>query len=363
MTTVGPCNAGDVHDRKIQAAKRDDHHVVVAYDRAMLGQDRLDARHNVRGRAEIHHVLSRTPRRTNSLLGKLAKPRGPTGREVHANGAQTSSLPLATPDASNRTISEPTRQPGSYAVTARMTRSEPPPCRKPAGQHTQTGTDASVGWTLGELTTTQRTRSGRWKRCSGSCRTRPHRPLRLRSGAASALPASSTTSRPRSSSRRTELAPPCTSWAIDSESTDAPSGRSSPVTLFAGAEFPTSEGTTLDLGDQRRVDLARKVRDLGYSGPFPLPRDPEVAQRARDNMLVLEAVTKAEIERRASTYVSADLVPEATEQVTRKWVRKSIASLREQLNATTELSLNGPDLFASEGLVPRSEADEEQRSS
>lgn len=103
------------------------------------------------------------------------------------------------------------------------------------------------------------------------------------------------------------------------------------------------------------------MRDLGYSGPFPLPRDPEVAQRARDNMLVLEAVTKAEIERRASTYVSADLVPEATEQVTRKWVGKSIASLREQLNATTELSLN--DLFASEGLVPRSEADEEQRSS
>jgi hypothetical protein len=68
-------------------------------------------------------------------------------------------------------------------------------------------------------------------------------------------------------------------------------------------------------------------------------------------MLVLEAMTWSEIERRASTYVSADLVPEATEQVSRKWVSMSIAALRESLSETG-LDVNGPDLFAPSGLVP-----------
>lgn len=127
------------------------------------------------------------------------------------------------------------------------------------------------------------------------------------------------------------------------------------VALFGGTEYPTSEGGTVDLKDQRRVDLARKVRDLGYTGPLPLPTDPALAQTIRDQMLVLEAVTKADIERRASTYVSADLVPEVTDQVTRKWVGKSIAALREHLNESTDLTVNGPDMFKTSGLVPPSE--------
>lgn len=122
--------------------------------------------------------------------------------------------------------------------------------------------------------------------------------------------------------------------------------------LFAGNEYPTPDGGTVDLTDPRRVDLARKVRDLGYTGPFPLPTDPAQAQTLRDKMLVLEAVTRQDIERRASAYVSADLVPEVVDQVTRKWVGKSIAALREHLNQTTDLTVNGPDMFTTKGLVP-----------
>jgi hypothetical protein len=122
--------------------------------------------------------------------------------------------------------------------------------------------------------------------------------------------------------------------------------------LFAGNEFPTADGGVIDLGDPRRVDLARRVRDLGYTGPVPLPRDPAAAQRVRDHMLVLEATMRSEIERRASTYVSADLVAEVTEQVIRRWVSTSIAGFRERLSETTSVNVNGPDLFITEGLVP-----------
>lgn len=122
--------------------------------------------------------------------------------------------------------------------------------------------------------------------------------------------------------------------------------------LFADTEYPTPDGNTVDLRDHRRIDLARKVRDLGYTGPFPLPTEPATAQKVRDEMLVLEAVTKAEIEQRASSYVNADLVPDVTEQVLRKWVGKSIAGLRDHLSAATDLAINGPDLFTTTGLVP-----------
>lgn len=124
--------------------------------------------------------------------------------------------------------------------------------------------------------------------------------------------------------------------------------------LFADAEFPTPDGNKVDLHDQRRVQLARKVRELGYTGPMPLPTDPTVAQRVRDEMLVLEAVTRSEVERRATGYVNAELVEEVTGHVVRNWVGKSIASLRDHLKDETGISINGPDLFVTDGLVPPS---------
>ena len=47
--------------------------------------------------------------------------------------------------------------------------------------------------------------------------------------------------------------------------------------LFAGNEFPSAYGGTIDLGGSAQVELARKIRDVGYTGPIPLPRDPKTA--------------------------------------------------------------------------------------
>ena len=75
-------------------------------------------------------------------------------------------------------------------------------------------------------------------------------------------------------------------------------------------------------------------------------------------MLVLQATTRSEIERRSSTYVSADLVPEATEQVLRMWLGRSIAALREHISENAGMEVHGPDLFKPNGLVPRSGGDD-----
>lgn len=135
----------------------------------------------------------------------------------------------------------------------------------------------------------------------------------------------------------------------------ATAGDTGQEALFAGSQFPTPDGGVVDLQDTRRADLARRIRDTGYTGPMPLLRDPAQAGSTRDAMIVLETLTKAEVERRANGYVNAELAEEVTAQVMRKWLGASIASLREQLADAADIAINGPDLFHTEGLVPPSE--------
>lgn len=123
--------------------------------------------------------------------------------------------------------------------------------------------------------------------------------------------------------------------------------------LFGATVTATSDGGSLDLLDPRRVDLARHVRTLGLTGPFVMPRDPATAQAVHHEVIALEATTRREIERRAGHLASMDLVDEITEHVMRTWVGHSISQVRRHLNDSTDVSVSGPNLFSTEGLVPR----------
>lgn len=122
--------------------------------------------------------------------------------------------------------------------------------------------------------------------------------------------------------------------------------------LFGQHTYSVATGGSVDLRDHRRVELASRVRTYGYLGPIPIPDDSGTCDAIRDDMVRVDATTTAEIERRATIHVSADLVPEVTASVRQLWISRSIASVRDRLNAAEEGVMNGPDLFSTEGLVP-----------
>lgn len=123
--------------------------------------------------------------------------------------------------------------------------------------------------------------------------------------------------------------------------------------LFSEYTYESPDGTNVDLKDPRRVALAKKVRDFGFSGAIPLPLDPDACETVHDEIVAAEAVTVADIERRANLHVSADLAPEVTVAVRNKWVSRSIASLREALNRAEDVDTAvEPNLFDTYGMVP-----------
>lgn len=123
--------------------------------------------------------------------------------------------------------------------------------------------------------------------------------------------------------------------------------------LFSQYTYDSSDGTHVDLKDPMRVALAKRVRAFGFTGPIPLPLDPEACRTVSEQIVTTEAITVADIERRANLHVSADLAPEVSAAVRNKWISRSIASLREALNVVEDVEAAvEPDLFDTYGMVP-----------
>lgn len=122
--------------------------------------------------------------------------------------------------------------------------------------------------------------------------------------------------------------------------------------LFDATTVATNDGQPVDLRSHSRIQLVRAIRELGFTGPLPVPVDPSAASAVRDQIIGLKASVKQEIERRATKYITADLVEEVTAGVERNWISKSFAELRDKLARAQQSTDHGPDLFDPERLVP-----------
>jgi hypothetical protein len=126
--------------------------------------------------------------------------------------------------------------------------------------------------------------------------------------------------------------------------------------LFDHAVILDANKNPLDLGDTRRVDLARYVRSCGLNGEFPVPVDADLcgailrAAEAADAAFVQEAAG------RAKAHTSDDLVDQVVTYARRAWLAASISEIRKSMSAEATDAGNDPQddpsLFDTGGLVP-----------
>lgn len=128
------------------------------------------------------------------------------------------------------------------------------------------------------------------------------------------------------------------------------------ISLFDDTIVTSHDDTRVDLGDPARVSLARHIRNLGMSGPFPLPTNPQVAARLLTDANAAEKAFTIEARTRAAAHVNDDtLAADVAEGVRRIWLANSITSLREHIREnepTQDAAPSDPSLFATDGMLP-----------
>lgn len=126
--------------------------------------------------------------------------------------------------------------------------------------------------------------------------------------------------------------------------------------LFGETLVLSLDGTQLDLGDERRVELVRFLRTLIPTGSLPLPTDPARCERLLTEATTALATFTTEAARRASAHVSEDDLDHVITAVTRAWTNASVTAIRATIEATAPSSdlPNGtdPSLFHTDGMVP-----------
>lgn len=134
--------------------------------------------------------------------------------------------------------------------------------------------------------------------------------------------------------------------------------------LFAQAVVLDEHRKPFDLGDTRRLEFTRFVRNLGAAGRILIPISPERCQRLLDEAIAAEAVFIEEATRRAQAHVSNDLVDPVVTAVRKAWIGKSIARLQQmaQTTSSAEDEQQDPSLFDIDGLCrPSHQLDESSR--
>ena len=122
--------------------------------------------------------------------------------------------------------------------------------------------------------------------------------------------------------------------------------------LFDSAVVPSRDGPAVDLRDSARIALAQHVREIGFTGPFPLPDGVGACVRLLGEMQGAERLFADEARLRASNYVSGEAIDTVVDEVRRRWLGASVASIRAYLDELSGTQETGPDLFDTDGMVP-----------
>jgi hypothetical protein len=98
--------------------------------------------------------------------------------------------------------------------------------------------------------------------------------------------------------------------------------------LFDQHVVRQSDGTSLDLGDARRVELAEFLRSLRINGPIPIPREGPRCERMRLQIVSALAAVESEAKRRAAHHVSEDTIDQVAATVRLILITKSVTSMK-----------------------------------